>query len=415
VLLCRAIFVRAQFQHYYQPTSEEFERIWKDALVVPDASLLLNMYRYSVATRDELVQALKRLRPQLWLPHQAGEEFHRNRLNVIEQRQKVIADARKSVEDARRTVQELYRSPVREPPAARAELDKAWQAISSYLDAREQEAPRLTTALGEDPIWSIVSKLFEGRVGSPFDRDMADELYAQGRTRYSQGVPPGYSDEKKPEPDRYGDYILWRQMIEQAKSTSKPIIFVTADEKTDWWLEIQGRTMGPLPALCKEMMAEAGQMFYMYRPDRFLEIYLKYSKQVVDAAALDELRHTESDRSAPDGDEARGEAVMNLFAALAMLTSKEPNRRELLSEWRSVLARRRRLLSEQSARLTGELEGLEADRTPEGEERRLRLMKRLETSRKEESALGAQVGAYSRWLHAMTHYPSDSPEQDLES
>ena len=45
--------------------------------------MLLNLYRYTDQTCGELTSLMERLKDRLWLPHQAGLEFHENRLVVI--------------------------------------------------------------------------------------------------------------------------------------------------------------------------------------------------------------------------------------------------------------------------------------------------------------------------------------------
>jgi hypothetical protein len=74
----------------------------------------------------------------------------------------------------------------------------------------------------------------------------------------------------------YGDAILWLQLIDYAKSEKKPIIFVTDDDKEDWWLESGGKTISPRPELVQEMLTEAGVKFYMYSADRFLDYAQKF-------------------------------------------------------------------------------------------------------------------------------------------
>ncbi|MBK6959376.1 MAG: DUF4935 domain-containing protein [Nitrosomonas sp.] len=47
-----------------------------------DTNVLLNLYRYSEATRKELQEAITSLDGRIFIPHQAANEFLRNRLTV---------------------------------------------------------------------------------------------------------------------------------------------------------------------------------------------------------------------------------------------------------------------------------------------------------------------------------------------
>ena len=63
-----------------------------------------------------------------------------------------------------------------------------------------------------------------------------DTLYDQARRRYAARIPPGFADHKeKGEPDSFGDYIGWVQLLDYAKESKKPAILITDDSKEDWW------------------------------------------------------------------------------------------------------------------------------------------------------------------------------------
>ena len=60
-------------------------------MFVMDTTVLLNLYRYSRPTRDELLEVLRALSGKLFLPHQIGREFLERRLSTIRsQREKFV-------------------------------------------------------------------------------------------------------------------------------------------------------------------------------------------------------------------------------------------------------------------------------------------------------------------------------------
>lgn len=75
--------LRDLFPGYYKPSENDFKAMWKDGIFVLDTSALLNLYRYTSGTRDELFRILEQLRDRLWMPYQVGLEFSRNRERVI--------------------------------------------------------------------------------------------------------------------------------------------------------------------------------------------------------------------------------------------------------------------------------------------------------------------------------------------
>jgi hypothetical protein len=90
---------------------------------------------------------------------------------------------------------------------------------------------------------------------------------------------------------------------------------VTDDNKTDWWIERQrGRSIGPRPELLSEFRIVTGQLFYMYPPDRFLEIGAKRFSLHVEATAIQEIRE-QAER--PGGDEKASEGAAEPYGGVA--------------------------------------------------------------------------------------------------
>src|SRR5207245_1339836 len=107
------------------------------------------------------------------------------------------------------------------------------------------------------------------RIGEACTKEELDKIHREGQQRYAAKIPPGYSDASKPEPDRYGDLVLWKQLIKHTKCVAKPLIFVTDDRKDDWWLERDGKKVGPRPELIQEMWLETNQHCYLYSAEQF--------------------------------------------------------------------------------------------------------------------------------------------------
>ncbi|SPO61536.1 protein of unknown function [Pseudomonas inefficax] len=93
----------------------------------------------------------------------------------------------------------------------------------------------------------------------------------------------------------YGDYIGWLQLLEKSRTDGLDVIYVTGDNKEDWWLRLNGKTLGPLPALVEEFISVTSQRFYMYLPDRFLERAGEFLDQKVSAQAMEEVREARRD------------------------------------------------------------------------------------------------------------------------
>jgi len=81
------------FEGYRTPTDGHYQEVLTKGLVVPDANVLLNLYRYNAQTQADLFAVLKRLGDRLWVPHQVLVEFWRNRESALRDPQDTGANA----------------------------------------------------------------------------------------------------------------------------------------------------------------------------------------------------------------------------------------------------------------------------------------------------------------------------------
>lgn len=279
------------FPGHFRPTVQEFDRLWAEAKFVVDANVLLNLYRYSRKAREELEKALNQVSDQLYIPHQAAKEFLRNRLSVT-------AGQSKEYTSAISTINELIKkisSKDRHPFIADDTLAEFSELAKSLISNLEEQREELLKKLTEDEILEFVRASFEGRTGAPFSDERNAEIVDIGEKRYEAKVPPGYKDSEKDSADdplrKYGDLAVWFQVIEHAKRTRSPVVFITDDKKEDWWLEQAGKTIGPRPELIEEFNKETGFGFWMYSVSKFVEETARRNQQVVSHEVIEEYRN----------------------------------------------------------------------------------------------------------------------------
>jgi hypothetical protein len=147
-------------------------------------------------------------------------------------------------------------------------FEKLCGELETNLTARRQQHRHL---IHDDPYLDQITILLEGKVGDPFDEKTSDTVFAEAKSRYKRDIPPGFKDKGKPEPECYGDYVAWKQILDYAAAKKTSVILVTDDAKEDWWLRIHGETIGPLPLLVEEFRRTTSQDFYMYSVDLFME------------------------------------------------------------------------------------------------------------------------------------------------
>jgi len=65
-----------------------------------------------------------------------------------------------------------------------------------------------------------VSQLFEGRVGTGYDDARLTKLYEEAETRIKAKKPPGFKDDEKDAPNKYGDVVIWFQLLDLARQST---------------------------------------------------------------------------------------------------------------------------------------------------------------------------------------------------
>jgi len=279
------------FPGYYRPDDEEFKKLWEDCLFIFDTNVLLNLYRYSPETTNEFLEFLDDISDRIWLPHQAGYEYQKNRLGEIANQEKSYDNLIKFIDKTQKDLKESLLSK-RHPFLKNAKelintIGDIFDGISSRLKEKRDEYVFLNK---EDNVRDKLTSLFEGKVGSAYSEAELEKIYLEGKERYNKKIPPGYMDTDKPEPERYGDLILWFQVIDKAKAEQRAIILIVDEKKEDWWLKSKGEIISPRPELVNEMIADAKVPFYIYRADPFMENAREHLKKDINQQAIDEVK-----------------------------------------------------------------------------------------------------------------------------
>lgn len=287
--------MRDQFTHYYIPDEDATAAAMKTGLVAPDTNVLLNLYRFQTAARDQLFGALKDVGDRLWIPHQVGLEFQRNRLSVMKEQEEyfdtTLRELHVTLEDFRSKVRAFKRR----LSLSETDIQGIEQAISGVDELVGMEIIKgkefNEVWLGghaQDEVLARIDTLFEGRVGEPMKPEVLEAARKEGIKRVADKVPPGYKDRDKSDPT--GDYIVWRQLMTEAASRNLPVVFITDDTKEDWVRREHGLTLGARPELREEMNREAGVPLFMLTTEAFLRHAKTYLGAEVSDETVDQAR-----------------------------------------------------------------------------------------------------------------------------
>jgi len=282
--------MKNKFDWYLPPSKDELERIWKTGILTVDANVLLDLYRYHESTRKHLLDALESFEGDRWISHQAAYEFFRNRNKVIVSSIESFKDAIKSLDRLQEAANSLKGNRIIPKELAANITTATEELISKSKNKIEELEKNHPNFLNDDPILKSLLDFFDGAVGDDFNEGEAKENEEEARRRQENKIPPGYLDYKKDGGQSYGDYYLWRQIMERAESEKKPIIIVTSEQKEDWWEVVAGKTIGPRPELLREMKKFSEQRCLIYHTDRFLMYAQERLMQPVNEEAIEEIR-----------------------------------------------------------------------------------------------------------------------------
>lgn len=279
------------FHGHFRPSEEHFTMLWKDAMFCLDTNILLRLYRYSEVTKNELLNALTSVRDQVWLIHRVGEEYFKHRLPELGRQLNTYKTSKENF----RTILDILHDEKNHPVISGNLYDNLQALYSRIEDEFNVNEKKIEERLNNDDILQKLEEIIGNKVSSSYSPAELEAIKKEGDERFSVDIPPGFVDaKKKQDPNdklsKYGDLIIWKQMIDLSIKEKKPIIFITEDRKEDWWLKQSGRTIGPIPALIYEFKQKSGFDFYMYSADRFLLNSAKSGKQEVNKDVLLELR-----------------------------------------------------------------------------------------------------------------------------
>jgi hypothetical protein len=312
--------MKGLFPGYYSPSEEEFLELWQKCIFIFDTNVLLDFYEYRNETRKDFFKVLDAIKDRLWIPHQVALEYHENRITRIKQAESNFTEAKKilDIEASKildqKTTQALshnFKSQYFSPEAVQEIKENVKKVFDTFWDKLAFGREDLIQINGSDYIRDKITDLLQGKIGEPpINQAELNEIYSEGQQRYEIFRPPGFKDLEDKKPDShyickglafkrvYGDLILWKQILKQVKSKSlSHIIFITGDNKEDWWRKERGETIGGRPELVEEILEAGASLFYMYKPERFLEYAQKYLQLEVKEESIQQVKEVSVSKS----------------------------------------------------------------------------------------------------------------------
>jgi len=260
----------------FQFSLKSLGEIKDDCYVVIDTNALLLPYTVNPKSLQEISLTYGKLleSKQLVIPGQVAREFARNRANKISDLYQNISTKRDS-----KALPKLDSYPLFE---SISEFNEALE-LSSQIELYTKEyrkklgevLDRIKEWVWNDPVSSVYSDLFSADtiVDLPIDDKAKEEIKKDLESRSTHGIPPGYKDSSKSD-QGVGDLLIWRTILNLGQRYNKSVIFVSDDEKSDWWYRAAGQRLYPRYELIDEFRRVSNQQsFHIITFSHFLELY----------------------------------------------------------------------------------------------------------------------------------------------
>ncbi|MGA5447471.1 PIN-like domain-containing protein [Streptomyces umbrinus] len=296
------------YEEFWRKSSNFTDEAIKSSSVVLDTNAVLNLYRMKPSARNEYLRVLEKVSERIWIPRQVADEFHRNRLSSVAKYQNSLTEKYEAILEAaealKSTLRDFYRLHSLADGRSNDYLTPLNELISGVSDSIAEEVAEYDlnpgSLLSDDPILAKLAVLFDGKVGDRLPEEEEAKVRTEAIRRGKEKVPPGYIDIKDKGEAGYGDFLIWTEMMENAKRTKKGVLFISTDTKEDWIRSQCGMQIGPRPELVKEMHETAGVSYHQVP----LSIFLTRAAEVFDVE-VSQGTIDQAKVSAPEADKAR--------------------------------------------------------------------------------------------------------------
>jgi rRNA-processing protein FCF1 len=264
------------------------QNIMSDCCVVLDTNVLLAPY--AIGKADLLDQCRETYsflinQGRLVIPGQVAREFAKNRAVKLSELYQQFSSKKQKAQQIQSEKYPLLSSfeAYNQVIGFEREINTA---IQEYKDAIDRILEQIQEWQWDDPVSIIYSELFTKDVVIELSLSNEDIIKDLER-RHLHNISPSYKDAAKD--DRgVGDLIIWHTILEIGEKRKKSIIFVSGDEKADWFYRSDKLALYPKYELVDEFRrASEGQSFHIIRFSRFLEVF-GASEQVVEDVRQEE-------------------------------------------------------------------------------------------------------------------------------
>lgn len=248
------------------------DEIKNSCLVVVDTNALIVPFTSGNKSIEAIRELYRKLSDEdrLFVPVHVVREFLDNRASRLSSLHNALSDK------SSQSFKELDDHPLLKELSEFEDVKKAEKEIvESFKKYRKaiNETKKVIKGWGwNDPVSKMYHEVLDGRILDDVEID-ADDILKDAKRREDLNIPPGYKDASKEE-NKVGDLLIWGEIISLAKKEKNDLIFVTHEEKADWWHKSSGGPLYTRMELVDEYRrASEGKSFHIKSLSEVLSIF----------------------------------------------------------------------------------------------------------------------------------------------
>jgi rRNA-processing protein FCF1 len=220
----------------FSETFSGANNLLKDSIIILDTNVLLIPFD----TNDKNLQEIKNIflkyksKNRLFIPARVAREFANNRATKIGD---VFLQVRQKKENLNSGNYKINQYPILEKNKDYIELKKQFEEIQKLIKLSRKNLENIESHIKEwtwnDNVSLAYKEIFTPEIIIEAKKDSI-EIEKDLAFRIAYKIAPGFKDSKKPD-DGVGDLIIWQTILEIAKEHNKNVVFVTNDQKNDWF------------------------------------------------------------------------------------------------------------------------------------------------------------------------------------
>ncbi|WP_347092586.1 PIN-like domain-containing protein [Sphingomonas parapaucimobilis] len=287
---------KALFTHEVVSPQEAFS----EGIIAIDTSVLLAPYDAGgLGYISDIAKVYRRLAEEgrLLIAGQVVREFHVNRIKKL---QAVVANIKSSM-PTRFTVPSVG-SHVNSD--AFGKLSKLSDVINTKIKTIREMSDQYCSAILADECNDVVLSMYKDHLAnsivelSGIDKN-GQEFIREADERRKSNIPPGLLDENKAD-GGYGDFIIWKTILQEGGSRKKHCVFVNNEKKDDYFTKASDHLIVKSEIVEEYRQVSGGKTIVIIDLPDFLKL-VGAEAEIVDQAKLDAENMRRADEQLRNG------------------------------------------------------------------------------------------------------------------